>query len=145
MNVRHHQPLPANSEVQNKVNAPAIALLVIGWLSVVVILLLFVAGLIGLCIWFVDLIASSREIDTDKFALLAIPLIAGCGFTVVHAGLIILGAMKMRQLRNYGLAVTAAVLSICSCSCLPTIFGIWALVVLLNPEVKAAFKAQSKS
>jgi hypothetical protein len=58
----------------------------------------------------------------------------------------ILGGSRMRALRSYGLAVTGAIvtalpcLSCASCPCgLGLIFGIWALAVLLNPEVKNAF------
>lgn len=57
----------------------------------------------------------------------------------------ILGGVYMRSLKAYGLCVAAAVIA-----CIPCIsamaccgvgegIGIWALIVLLNPEVRAAF------
>jgi hypothetical protein len=59
----------------------------------------------------------------------------------------ILGGARMRSLRSYGLSVTGAIvtavpcLSCASCPCgIGLIFGIWALVVLLNPDVKNAFR-----
>jgi hypothetical protein len=59
----------------------------------------------------------------------------------------ILGGIRMRSLRSYGLCVTGAIIaaipcvSLASCPCfLGAIFGIWALVVLLNPDVKNAFR-----
>ncbi len=61
--------------------------------------------------------------------------------------LILLGAIQMLRLRSYGLAVTASILAAipcvtCSACCgLGEGVGIWALIVLMNPEVRAAFGA----
>lgn len=58
--------------------------------------------------------------------------------------LIIVGAQKMKRLESYGLAMTSAIISVVPCHgcCLWGLpIGIWALVVLGKPEVKAAFKA----
>ena len=57
---------------------------------------------------------------------------------------IALGGMKMRALQSYGLAVTGSIMAIIPCCtnqclCLYMPFGIWALVVLMNQDVKAAF------
>jgi hypothetical protein len=59
----------------------------------------------------------------------------------------LVGGIRMRRLRSYGLAVTGAIimaipcLSPASCPCgFGLIVGIWAIVVLLNPEVKSAFR-----
>jgi hypothetical protein len=57
--------------------------------------------------------------------------------------LILIGALRMLALRNYGLALTAAILAVVPCltpCCfigLP--FGIWALIVLNKAEVKSHF------
>ena len=56
--------------------------------------------------------------------------------------LILIGALKMRKCQSYGLAMTASILCILcdwSCCCLGIGAGIWAIVVLCKPEVKAAF------
>ncbi len=70
----------------------------------------------------------------------------GMVFEVVAIGLgafLVFGGMKMRALQSHGLCVAAAVLAIIPCTtpcCLFTLpVGIWALVVLLKPEVKEAF------
>ena len=63
-------------------------------------------------------------------------------FTLVGAALIFYCAMKMKDLQGYGLAMTAAILSLIPCfsiCCIGILFGIWALVVLLNQDVKSAF------
>ena len=58
--------------------------------------------------------------------------------------LMLLGAMKMRQVKGYGLAMTGAICALIplnSCCCLAMPVGLWALVVLLNEDVKAGFNA----
>jgi hypothetical protein len=58
--------------------------------------------------------------------------------------LIFVGALKMKSAQSYGLAMTSSILAMIPClspCCLLGLpFGIWALVVLSNPEVKAAFR-----
>lgn len=59
------------------------------------------------------------------------------------AGFIIYGSLQMKDLKNHSLALFAAIASLIPCvspCCVVTVpFGIWALVVLSKPEVKAAF------
>ncbi|MFN7975623.1 MAG: hypothetical protein U0166_25335 [Acidobacteriota bacterium] len=54
-------------------------------------------------------------------------------------------ATKMRSMESYGIAIAGAICSFLPCSCcfwIPNIaMGIWALVVLLNADVKAAFQS----
>ena len=55
---------------------------------------------------------------------------------------ILIGALRMRKCRSYGLALTASILCLLcnwSCFCLGPGIGIWALFVLCKPEVKGAF------
>ena len=61
-----------------------------------------------------------------------------------QAALMILGAVALRGRRRYGLAMTGAVmavipLNVCCFTALP--FGVWAIVLLGRPEVRAAFAA----
>ena len=70
----------------------------------------------------------------------------GMGLEVVGllvSGLIIAGALRMMALRNYSLCLVVAILAIIPCTapccCLGIPAGIWALVVLLRSDVKAAF------
>ncbi|NPD29785.1 hypothetical protein D7Y27_40400 [Corallococcus sp. AB004] len=61
-------------------------------------------------------------------------------------GLVVFGAWKMKNLQLYGLAMTVAI--ICCIPCcgpmwgLGLIPGIWSLVVLNRPQVKAAFSSK---
>jgi hypothetical protein len=63
----------------------------------------------------------------------------------IIVGLVILvGATKMKNLENYAFAMAAAIVAmipcISPCCILGLPFGIWALVVLSDPMVKAAFR-----
>lgn len=66
--------------------------------------------------------------------------ILGVGINV----LVIVGALKMQRLQSWGLAMTSAILIMLPCSgccCLLGLpVGIWALVTLNKPEIKAAFR-----
>lgn len=71
---------------------------------------------------------------------------AGILSSVVHiglSGLILYGALQMKKLLNFRLAMAAAIVALAPCvspCCLLGLpFGIWALVVLNKPEVKSAF------
>ncbi len=68
---------------------------------------------------------------------------------ILIAGILILfGAVKMLKLKSIGWARTAAILAmipmISGCCVLGLVFGIWSLILLAKPEVKAAFAAKSK-
>jgi hypothetical protein len=62
---------------------------------------------------------------------------------LVVGGVILYGALKMKELESFGLAVTASVLAmlpwISPCCCIGLPMGIWSLVVLLNERVKSEF------
>jgi hypothetical protein len=64
-------------------------------------------------------------------------------FCIAMAVLILMGATKMRSLRSYEFAFTAAILAMIPCltpCCLLGLpFGIWALIVLSKPTVKSYF------
>lgn len=58
----------------------------------------------------------------------------------------LLGGLQMYKLRHWPLAITGAItamLPIGSCFCVGLPIGIWALVVLLNQDVRQAFKTSS--
>jgi hypothetical protein len=69
----------------------------------------------------------------------------GSAVSAVCSLIITLGGMRMRSLSGYGLAMAGAILALIPCtnSCcfigLPV--GLWAVVVLANADVKAAFAA----
>lgn len=66
------------------------------------------------------------------------------GPVVALNALVFAGAWSMRQLKHRGLAIAGAIASLVpcygTCCCMAAPIGIWALVVLFKPEVKAAFR-----
>jgi hypothetical protein len=81
------------------------------------------------------------ELQRNLAMFVSIPAnLVGLGLAVVC----LFGAIQMMKLRSYGLAMTTAILMLIpcgNCCCLLNIgVGIWLLVVLSKPEVKAAFQ-----
>lgn len=71
----------------------------------------------------------------------------GAVFNVIGLAMsvvVFMGASKMKNAESYGFAMAAAIIAMVPCvspCCLLGLpLGIWALVVLLKPEVKAAFQ-----
>lgn len=63
-------------------------------------------------------------------------------FAALASGAMIGGANAMRTLKSYNLAIAAVVISFFTgLCCTPAIgLGIWALIVLVKPEVRQAFR-----
>jgi hypothetical protein len=84
--------------------------------------------------------------EGDKFEAVAEGgfLIVLCASKLLIDAVIAVGAFKMMKLESYGFAIAAAILSIIPCLSSPCFvlgvpFGIWALFVLMDPEVKSGF------
>ena len=122
----YQQPGLSRDAARSKVMGPAIALLLFALLATGFLCL----GLIGAVIEAVD------RPGGDGFGM-AMTLT----FMLVMNLVIAVGAIRMMSLKNYGLALTAAIMSLlCGlCSLLSLPFGIWALVVLCDSNVKSHF------
>jgi hypothetical protein len=140
----------------SRANLPGLFLIVVGALNLFVGSLLIVRGF-----QFKDMDARElleelkrsanqdlpqQDLDPETMKTLFLWLSFGAGPVIVLASLVtITGGMYMRTLRSYRLAVTAAALaavpavSFMACCGVGEVVGIWALVVLLKPEVKSAF------
>ncbi len=138
--------------MKSKVTAPAIALLVVAILSV----LLFIVSLFGnafneaLLEW-----AEKSDMppeQLEQFRSMSMQGAGGAlsfffmGLHIVGTVVIALGALRMKNLQSYGLAVTASILAMipCTSGCCCIIglpVGIWALIVLMDKDVRAAFGA----
>jgi len=102
-------------------------MLVVAALGAAFLAILMLAGIISM---------ADEGVQQDDIVLFS--FLAVC---FVLEGLIIVGSIRMIFLKNYGLAMTAAVLSLlCSVGvCLALPFGVWALVVLCDTDVRAHF------
>jgi hypothetical protein len=72
-------------------------------------------------------------------------LIGVCIFAMLMNGFVLFSMIQMLRLRTWGLALAGCIVTIIplssSACCLLTMpFAIWAIVVLVKPEVKAAFR-----
>lgn len=137
--------VPPNPQAaKSALMAPAIILIIIAGLGILL-------GIIGLALPN-TLAELPAEVQNDpSFEKLRPMLQANRGVNIVQyvlllllSGTVMFGSIQMMRLRNYGLAMAAAIISIIpcvgSCCCAGIPFGIWALVVLMRPQVKAAFQ-----
>lgn len=81
--------------------------------------------------------------DLQQQAHSPVAAVFGVIFAVLSL-VIVIAAIKMMNLRSWGLALTGSILAMVNlgngCCLLGLPFGIWALITLTNPEVKAAFE-----
>ena len=124
------------SDPRRKANGPGLALVIVGWIGL--LLSLALAGF-GLALPYLNLVPPPPPILAGVYV--------GLGVLLAAANvLIILGGSRMRRCRSWGLALTAAILCIASfllfgpCGVVNVAFGIWAMVVLLNADVKREFE-----
>lgn len=84
------------------------------------------------------------EDATPIIAMVVAGLVTSLALMTIN-GLTLYGGLQMRKLESYKLCCAGAILACipcCSpCSIVGIPFGIWALVVLLDPQVKAAFRS----
>lgn len=136
----YQSPAPSSLSLVQRVSGPATALIVTAILGMIAQVLGMIANLFSL-------VAGPAAQGQD-----ALPLVFGGGINLVFGAfglamgaLILIGAMKMKNLENYSFAMAAAIIAmipcISPCCLLGLPFGIWALVVLNDDSVKAAFRS----
>ncbi len=127
---------------KDRLKGPAISLIVVASISlahrILDLLLVTVFGLAAIPQ------QQQQFMNNDVAVAQIVGGIVGDIVGIVFGIIVLIGAIKMLQVRSFGLAMTAAVLSViplCSpCCCLGIPFGIWALVVLNDESVKSAFQ-----
>lgn len=141
---------PDRETIRQRVNGPAIALMAYGGLSVLSSLLGLVNSLLvsmGIQLYDLDQFGNYGDIDPQFQQMLnmtsGVSGLFGAVIGLVIAGVMIFGAMKMRNLQLWGFSLAAAILAIIpcfGCCCLIGMpIGIWATVILFDADVKAAF------
>lgn len=136
-----------DSEVALKlVRGPAIFLLVLSILDILaslmgIVMTFFQSALMTLPNLPHQMALQNVELQRQLTILFGLPAnVAGLAIAVIC----LFGSLRMMNLQSYGLAMTAAVLMLLPCGtcccCVNIGAGIWALVVLSKPEVKAAFR-----
>ena len=130
-------PPPAPVDPRSAVQGPAIALMVVGGLFIGYALLVIINMVFGL-----GLSAMAGNLGSLGTAMYGARGVMSILINFALGGVILYGAMQMKELKNYNLALVASIAAMlpCNCCCCINIaVGIWALVILMKPEVKAAF------
>ena len=131
---------PAVPDVTRQISGPSTALLITGIIGAIFSVATFFSLIIGAGLstfWREDIPDVYREIWEGAAGM-------GSSFVgILVAGFIIYAALKMKELNHWGLAMAASILAmipcISPCCIIGLPIGIWCLVVLTKPEVKAAF------
>ena len=109
---------PNRNEMVSKVKGPALALMIVAGITFFLEILSILANLFGIS--FMSAGDMSQFEGMEGMEWLA-PLMSGTFtivmgiFTLIGAALIFYGAVKMKDLQGYGLAMTAAILALVPC------------------------------
>ena len=130
------------NDVKRRLQFPAIGLIIVGTLNALSGLLLILGRL-------VSIVKGRDPVITDEdrrlgylFAIIFFPIVSL--ISIAASPVIIFGGIQMLGARRYSIALWAAILALIpltSVCCIPGIpIGIWALIVLRHPEVRADFE-----
>ncbi|HLL55632.1 MAG TPA: hypothetical protein VK447_18875 [Myxococcaceae bacterium] len=147
-------------QAREKVAGPAIALIVAGGFGILFALFLLV--------WFVSIgqipqeafdqafsdpnidpkaLQNREEIERSIKQFFALGPRWFIGMLLVSA-LALFGGLQMKNLKNYNLVMAASIVALIPCCgpccCVGMPIGIWSIVVLMKPEVKASFGSGSR-
>jgi hypothetical protein len=119
---------PPTDPVLQRVQGPAMGLLataIVNWIVVLMFIPLALYLATGV----------SRHVLSPMWLALG----AAASWLILLTTLITVGALKMKRLESYGWAIAASIIAILG-GAIGLPFGIWALVVLAQPDVKVAFQ-----
>lgn len=135
------------SNARDQVSTPAILLMVVGGLTVAAALFGVVQNLMGTNAAQMDQLMSNPQLPQGFKSIMGGMTKGGIFLNLLELGLgavTAFGGLKMKNLENYGLAMAASIIAVIpcigSCCCLGIPVGIWSLIVLNKPEVKAGFR-----
>lgn len=122
---------PPIADIRRRLMVPAIGLIVTG-AGTTLLGLLFIPALL-----FPEVIRQQEPPEPLELAMSIVLMIVTLTLGIVT----LFGSIKMLRLENYRMSIAASIAAMIPCYCcfvgLPT--GIWALVVLRDPNVKRAF------
>jgi hypothetical protein len=130
-------------DVRRRLQYAATGLIIVGALNAL-------SGLVLILGRVVSIVKGREPVITDEdrrlgylVAIIFFPLVSL--ISIGASPIIIFGGIQMLRARRYSIALWAAILALIpltSVCCIPGIpIGIWALIVLRHPEVKAAFES----
>lgn len=142
--------MATGGSVSGKITPPAICLMVAGGLNVLGSLYWIFSGLNATLNsgQISKELKNNPQVNADQFTSMMNTF--GVGFILwgvlglLCAAVIGFAGLKMKNLQSYGLAMTGAVLAVIPCTGPCCIFslplGIYALIILMSSDVKAAFR-----
>ena len=134
---------PNRDDALNKVKGPAICLIISAGVGIAWQLFNVAMNLLGTGIGAASLAGSGGAEEGVQALMSGVLGVVFGVIGIIVGGVVIFGATKMMKLENHALAMTAAVIAmvpcISPCCILGLPFGIWALTVLNDANVKAAF------
>lgn len=131
-----------SAEAESAVAGPAIALMVVSGLAVALCILSVLGNILGVGLIAGNPAQRAAGAQQNDLAINAVLGVGSAIFGLCYWSIVLVGAVKMKSLSSYGLAMTACILAMlpCSACCILGLpFGIWGLVALNNPAVKDAF------
>jgi len=137
------KPVQVVVDPSAQVSGPSIGLLVTGIVGGIFSFLGLIMSFLGTSLS--SLMADRVEDFDDRYAQIfeGAAGIATSLIGILVAAFIIYAALKMKNLSQYGLCMVASILAmipcISPCCIIGLPIGIWCLVVLTKPEIKAAF------
>jgi hypothetical protein len=134
------------NEISGKLKVPAIGLIVTGSLNAIIGILVILSVLMQTLNGSLDRTFTSDAERQGFFAGFYGSALAGV-LSLIFAPIVIFGGIKMMKGKSRNLAICAAILAtipLSSCCFVAgSIFGIWALVLLMKPDVKAFFQSST--
>jgi hypothetical protein len=134
-------PQVATADPSRQISGPATGLLITGIIGALLAAVGFIVNIIGMGIspFIVDELPD-RYIEFYEGTAGAASSFIG----ILVAAFIIYASLRMKELQQWELSLAASILAmipcISPCCIIGLPIGIWCLVVLLRPEVRAAFK-----
>lgn len=130
----------SNESLGGLVKAPAIAMIVAMSMYLLLALLGLTLNVLGIGLGAAG--GAAGDPDGGMIMVQGTIGIISALFGICLSSFVIYGSVQMMNFKSYGIAMAAMIVGMLPCSfcCLLGLpFGIWGLVVLSKPEVKAAF------
>ncbi len=145
-------PSAPSGAAKDMLNLPSLFIIILGGLGAALFLVGIVDGASGGSMKLIQGLMSSLPPEQQEKLREAMAMqSASRGSNVFQgiiglafSGFVIFGGLQMRGLKNWGVALAAAILAMLPCGsncccCVGIPIGIWALITLTKPEVKSAF------
>lgn len=137
---KEQKPVVTTPDASDQVSGPSVGLLITGILGGVLSFIGLIASIFETGI---ESIKAHRYIEEYSDLAEGATGVALCFVGLLVAGFIIYASLKMKELTQWGLCVAASIIAMIPCispCCIVGLpIGIWCLVVLTKPEVRASF------